>query len=119
MNKLDVLDIRNKLGLNQEDFGKLIGVSKNTVYNYENGAKIPVSKIPILQQYLTTKTLTIVSEPELDYGLKKENQDLKKIIAGKDKQITIYEKLIESLEEKVQSLEELFGIKKRCRIRHL
>lgn len=52
MNKLEILEIRNKLGLNQEDFGKLIGVSKNTVYNYENGSKIPESKIPILRQFL-------------------------------------------------------------------
>ena len=52
MNKLDIIKVRGKLGLNQEDFGKLIGVSKNTVYNYENGTKIPESKIPILEQFL-------------------------------------------------------------------
>ena len=104
MNKLDVLDIRNKLGLNQEDFGKLIGVSKNTVYNYENGTKIPISKIPILQQYLTntiTETLNIVSEPVEDYGLKKENLELKKEIQFKDEQIVFYKDKIEFLENKI------------------
>lgn len=48
MNAIQVLEIRKSLNLNQEEFGKLIGVSKNTVYNWESGSKIPESKITIL-----------------------------------------------------------------------
>ncbi|MCT3917493.1 helix-turn-helix transcriptional regulator [Elizabethkingia anophelis] len=50
MNAIQVLEIRKSLNLNQEEFGKLIGVSKNTVYNWENGSKIPESKITILNR---------------------------------------------------------------------
>jgi len=49
MNSLHVKENREKLGLTQEKLGELIGVSKNTVYNYENGGVIPKAKIPILE----------------------------------------------------------------------
>lgn len=50
MNAIQILELRKSLNLNQEEFGKLIGVSKNTVYNWENGSKIPESKITILNR---------------------------------------------------------------------
>lgn len=49
MDAKDVIRIRKSLGLTQEEFAKIIGASKNTVYNYENGSKIPFSKITILE----------------------------------------------------------------------
>lgn len=52
MNAIQILELRKSLNLNQEEFGKLIGVSKNTVYNWENGSKIPESKITILTNLL-------------------------------------------------------------------
>lgn len=52
MNAIQILELRKSLNLNQEEFGKLIGVSKNTVYNWENGSKIPESKITILKNVL-------------------------------------------------------------------
>ena len=57
MNSDDIIEIRKRLGLNQDDFGKLVGVSKNTIYNWEKGTKIPESKIPILES-LKTKKIT-------------------------------------------------------------
>lgn len=55
MNSDDIIEIRKRLGLNQEDFGKLVGASKNTIYNWERGTKIPESKIPILESLKTKK----------------------------------------------------------------
>lgn len=41
MSAAEVKNIRNFLGLNQEKFGKLIGVSKRTIAYYESGEKEP------------------------------------------------------------------------------
>ena len=43
---------RRTLGLSQRELAEKIGVSKNTIYNYEQGKKIPKSKIQILQEIL-------------------------------------------------------------------
>ena len=49
MNGLEIKEKRIKLGLTQEELANLIGVSKNTVLNYEKGNTIPESKIKILK----------------------------------------------------------------------
>jgi len=67
MNKLQVKKIRENLGLNQEDFGKLLGVSKNTILNYEKGGKIPESKIPILEKFMNENP-NIVNEDNETYS---------------------------------------------------
>lgn len=50
MNNLDVRELREKLGLKQQEFADLIGVSRNTVINYEKGMPIPDSKSTILRR---------------------------------------------------------------------
>jgi len=52
MNGLEIKKNRKKLGLTQLELAKLIGVSKNTVLNYEKGSVIPESKIAILDKIL-------------------------------------------------------------------
>ena len=52
MNGLEIKKNRKKLGLTQLELAKLIGVSKNTVLNYEKGSVIPESKIAILGKIL-------------------------------------------------------------------
>lgn len=52
MNSEDIKVARKRLGLSQQDLAEKIGVSKNTVYNYEQGKKIPESKITILRDIL-------------------------------------------------------------------
>lgn len=49
MNNLTIKKSRKKLGLTQAELAELIGVSENTIYNYEKGSKIPQSKITILR----------------------------------------------------------------------
>lgn len=48
MNKIDVKAIRKSLDVTQIELGRMIGVSKNTISNYENGGVIPESKRELL-----------------------------------------------------------------------
>lgn len=40
------------MGLSQKGLAELLGVGKNTIWNYENGGKIPESKLKILVRKL-------------------------------------------------------------------
>jgi len=53
---------RIKLKLNQDEFGALIGISRNTVSNYERNKKIPASRMPALLSALERLENEIVSE---------------------------------------------------------
>ena len=73
MNDINVKIIRKKLNLTQEKFAKLIGVSKNTVLNYEKGRKIPDSKITILHNLIDQyEENTMVNEQITNYGIPTE-----------------------------------------------
>ena len=52
MNDVDVLRIRKQLGLTQEGFAKLLGCDRRTIINYEQGAKIPESKVKLINMVL-------------------------------------------------------------------
>ena len=52
MEAKDIIEIRKKLKLSQEGFAEQIGVSKNTVYNWENGSKIPDSRAKMLRSFI-------------------------------------------------------------------
>lgn len=56
MNALELKNNRKKMKLSQEELGVKLGLSKNTIYNYENGAVIPKSKIPILVDFFSKNT---------------------------------------------------------------
>ncbi|RUT68639.1 helix-turn-helix domain-containing protein [Flavobacterium cupreum] len=51
MNAQDIVKTRKKQGLTQDELAGILGVSKNTIYNWENGSKIPASKITILTKW--------------------------------------------------------------------
>lgn len=93
MNDKEIKEIRNSLNLSQEEFAKLIGVSKNTVYNYENGSKIPESKITILRN-LKDKNTPILTKSDTNYT------------SGHDKKIAEYRAEIEKIEEKIKKWED-------------
>lgn len=42
--KFTLKAVRNYMGLSQEEFGKLIGVSKNVIYNWEKHKSYPNAK---------------------------------------------------------------------------
>ncbi|MBQ9255290.1 MAG: helix-turn-helix domain-containing protein [Clostridia bacterium] len=49
MENLEIKKIRENLGLNQTEFGKLLGISKNTVSNWENkNTEIPKTMQPLI-----------------------------------------------------------------------
>jgi DNA-binding XRE family transcriptional regulator len=50
INGVYVENLRKKLGLSQDDFTNLLGVSRGTVINYEKGKVIPESKFEILRK---------------------------------------------------------------------
>ncbi|SFO05593.1 Helix-turn-helix [Paenimyroides ummariense] len=128
MNTLDVKEIRKKLQLTQEELGNLIGVSRNTIINYEKGGKIPDSKSTILNNLLNenAQNKNIVNEPEAVYETgfdkkiaesKKEIEKIKeeilkfenKIEQDPTKKVT-YEKYISSYEEQIFLLNEIINI---------
>lgn len=90
MNELDVKEIRIKLHLTQEEFAKKIGVSRNTILNYEKGKPIPESKSTILskllhesntvKEYPVDRTIgnNILMEREYEFKFGKPVQDIKK-----------------------------------------
>lgn len=49
---IDVKLIRKRMRISQEELGKLIGVSRNTIANYENGGVIPDSKVELLSKLM-------------------------------------------------------------------
>ncbi|PDS21861.1 LexA family transcriptional regulator [Flavobacterium branchiophilum] len=69
MNALEIKKIRKELGLTQADFAEKIGVSRDTIINYEKGAPIPSSKIKMLNNLLLTK-------PHKENALTESSSDL-------------------------------------------
>lgn len=53
MTGADIVAYRKKYNLTQQEFADLVGVSKNTISNYEGGSVIPKSKFPILKNILS------------------------------------------------------------------
>lgn len=72
MNGKEIKKKRVDIGLSQEELGSLVGMSKNTIYNYENGGKIPTTKIPILVKFFENYNPNTVSESDKDLSLSKE-----------------------------------------------
>lgn len=61
MNDLDIIKIREELGVTQKEFAELIGVDRRTVINYEQGKIIPQSKKKLLELLLQGKRKESVS----------------------------------------------------------
>lgn len=62
MSDLDVKEIRKNLRLTQQEFAEKLGVSRNTVLNYEKGETIPHSKSIILHTMLSESKMDNVHE---------------------------------------------------------
>ncbi len=62
MNSLKLKEYRKKLNLSQEELGDRLGLSKNTIYNYENGSTIPKSKLNILNNFFNSNETIIEYE---------------------------------------------------------
>jgi transcriptional regulator with XRE-family HTH domain len=50
MKASEIKALREMLNLSQKEFGEALGVSKNTVYNYESGSPIAKNKLGLIQK---------------------------------------------------------------------
>ena len=116
MNKLKIKEIRKKLQLTQNDLAKKLGVSRQTVVNYENGAIIPESKKELLYNILQINTQD-ANEPELVYvdisgfdkkinSINEEIQTRKNIIKeSADQELILHQnKMIELLQLQISEI---------------
>ncbi|MDD7529536.1 MAG: LexA family transcriptional regulator [Prevotellaceae bacterium] len=71
MNKIDIREIREKLGVSQEKLAEMIGVHPRTVQNWESGSKIPYSKYTILHN-LSIKSQQYAGGSEVPVQIEKE-----------------------------------------------
>ena len=62
MNRMETRELREKFGLSQERFAKLLGVTARTVQNWEAGGTIPQSKQEILHEMSLNPQLYIGGE---------------------------------------------------------
>lgn len=123
MNANDIIKLRRALKLSQDKFGKLIGVSKGTIVNYENGKVIPGSKQKMLYELLQSvdkENITIKGNNNITGNINGHNINIsdpnaKKIIG--DKKITIeYDRSAEmqrvkELENEISRLKEIISEK--------
>jgi transcriptional regulator with XRE-family HTH domain len=79
MSTIDILKIRKNLALTQQEFGELIGVDRRTVINYEQGKKVPASKVKLLQ--------LMIDNGLTEVPLEKKEKTLKKIELHNDADI--------------------------------
>ena len=62
MNEMETREIREKFGLSQERFAKLLGVTTRTVQNWEAGGTVPQTKQAILHEMSANPQLYIDGE---------------------------------------------------------
>jgi len=62
MTSEEIIEYRTTMNITQQELAELVGVSKNTIYNYEKGTKIPDSKIPIFEQLFKNRSQTNLSD---------------------------------------------------------
>lgn len=126
MNGLDVVKIRKNLNLTQVEFGKLIGVDKRTIVNYEQGKVIPKTKASLLDFMLANgmvntnsvtnvkkEAVTVVNNKDLIdeiESLKDHIKTLKDLIVEKTKLSEMYINENTLLKEKIRILELNSGI---------
>jgi DNA-binding XRE family transcriptional regulator len=97
MNDLDIIRIRKEFDLTQVEFAKLIGVDRRTIINYEQGTKIPESKVKLINMVIDKIGPAEIAEakaknkPEVKY-VQDDNQ-LREIVELKD-HIATFKQLI-------------------------
>ena len=66
MDSVELREKRKSLGLTQKEFASLIGVSGNTIINWEGGKKIPASKYTILRSVFDKHTKNTTKSEKSD-----------------------------------------------------
>lgn len=96
----EIVKYRETKGLSQEALAKILGVSKNTIYNYERGEKIPDSKIQILYKTINDAVSDIVSDAV------KEDEFTTLLVKKLFDSETFKNKLEEFINEKIPNVDE-------------
>lgn len=78
MEAIEIKKNRKRLGLTQDQLGKLIGVTALTIANYEKGKVIPDSKTILLYNVLSAKNIKSLG------NLTEKSLNKDKILAKKD-----------------------------------
>ena len=104
---LRIKDLRHKAGLSQTDLAKLIGVSKQNLYKYENGiiTNIPSDKIEALAHVLNTTPAYLMGWDETTIDL--EAQGIGKgayLIEYAKRLYELYQKADPKIQKAVDSL---------------
>ena len=84
MNRLDIKDLRLKLGVTQRKLAEMVGVSEKTVQNWEYGKPIPTTKHQILR--------AIQSGVEENVSTEDINQRIKEVLQKNDLSVTAFSK---------------------------
>lgn len=92
MYNLNIKELRKKKGWSQDTLAKKLGVSRQTIVNYEKGEVIPESKKELLYNILQDVTENIVQESSIDYQILPGYQ---RKIFETELEIQEYEKTIE------------------------
>ena len=80
MNSLEFKKMRTEVGMTQGELSKILGVSKNTIWNYENGGKIPGSKISLILTVLNMYSTNNNSEMDVN----KNNTESDVVVSEKE-----------------------------------
>jgi len=67
INNLNIKELRQEKGFSQTELAKRIGVSRQTIVNYEKGEVIPESKKELLYNILHNTPVDLVNEAAEDY----------------------------------------------------
>lgn len=111
MNDLDIKEIRKNLGVSQEKLAEMLGVHRNTVQNWENGAVIPNTKRNILCNLLNqTKEKEKIQDPQPDERLCDPSADY---LTSANREIQLLRQRIADLERTIHDKEEIIRLLKQ------
>lgn len=97
MCEIKIKEIRENLGLTQQEFAKKLGVHYKTIQNWESGRPIPASKKIILSNFIDKH---VDNNKEDNDNLGSLIEILKTTIIEKDKQIDRLLSIIEQISKK-------------------
>lgn len=98
MNELNIKELRALKGYSQTELAKKIGVSRQTIVNYEKGEVIPESKKELLYNILQDNNSNLLAEPTEHYTKSKSGYDKK--ILEKEEEIKLRLETVKLLKEK-------------------
>jgi len=104
---MQIKEKRKEYNLTQDEFGKLVGVSRQTIVNWENGSTIPESKLDFMRTLfdkLDNGDSTDLAQ--LYKGHVKEPGDKYKTTEDKERYIQSLERIIISKDEQIKAMQD-------------